>query len=256
MFAGSSAETPVGASGMPTSVLERTSVASVPTACPTCEPNIAPPAWLRMPTRGPAIALASSGKAFAIAATTCSAIGSTIARQVGIVDSTHCERLHAAVRVAAAGMSVAVSSQTSARRMASSTADDSVLSGEGSGEATTVRRADVRRQVPVDRTLVRREHPLHLLHQEVHVGHLPAAAEHVAERAEHALHRGPRERVAATGRAAATLRRTGHLAESDAVIGRAAVVATLALGVVREIVRQAVRIFRHVSNVPVRPDAP
>jgi hypothetical protein len=133
--AGSTATVRSGPSGRPMSVEETTSPASPPSACPTCWPNIAPPACDSIPNSGPAIALASSGSASPMALTTCAAMGSTSFCHVPAVASIHSARLHAVEVVAPAGIEVAPSSHSSASRVASSTAPCWAELGLGSGPA-------------------------------------------------------------------------------------------------------------------------
>ena len=118
-----------------------TSPARPPRACPTWEPNIAPPAWPRMPISGPAIACASAGRAEPIADTTCSATGSTSRCHTPTVSSTHSARLQATAERTPEGNSVAESSQWSASRRASATSLRWRSVGVGSGSSATVRRA-------------------------------------------------------------------------------------------------------------------
>ena len=118
-----------------------TSPARPPSAWPTWEPNIAPPAFPSMPSSGPAIDLASSGSALPIAPTTCSATGSTSRRQTSMVSSIHSARLQAADVLTPDGRSVAWSSQWSASRTASASASLSACDGVGSACWATALRA-------------------------------------------------------------------------------------------------------------------
>ena len=152
-----------------------TSPARPPSAAPTWLPNMAPPALPIIPIRGPAIALASSGIALPIAATTCSATGSTSTRHTSVVCSIHSARLHAAVVVTPEGSTVASSSQWSARRIASATCGLVVAVGARVGLLGGGAARDVGREGPVHRPVVRLHHGLHLAHQGGEVGH-PAGA--------------------------------------------------------------------------------
>ncbi len=84
---------------------------------------MAPPIERIMPSSGPAMACISSGSTLPMAAPTRSATGSTSSFHTGRVASTHSARLHATAVVAPEGSEVTPSSQWSARRTASSTAD-------------------------------------------------------------------------------------------------------------------------------------
>ena len=118
-----------------------TSAARPPSAAPTWLPNSAPPTLLSIPISGPAMARVSSGIASPMAATTCSATGSTSTFHTGVVCSIHSARLQAAVVVTPEGSTVASSSQWSASRIASATRSWSPRSGLGSGSCALVRRA-------------------------------------------------------------------------------------------------------------------
>ncbi len=127
MFSGSSAALPAGPSGSPMSAEPTTSPASTPTAWPICWPNMAPPMERIIPSSGPAMACISSGRTPPMAAPTRSATGSTSSFHTGRVASTHSARLQATAVVAPEGSEVTPSSQWSARRTASSTADFSAM---------------------------------------------------------------------------------------------------------------------------------
>ena len=98
-----------------------TSPASVPSACPIWEPNIAPPMDRIMPSSGPAMACISSGSTSPMAPATRSATGSTSSFHTGRVASTHSARLQATAVPAPEGSEVTPSSHRSASRTASST---------------------------------------------------------------------------------------------------------------------------------------
>lgn len=124
-----------------------TSAASAPRAWPIWVPNIAPPIERMTPISGPAMACISSGSTPPMALPTRSATGSTRSFQTGRVASIHSARLQATAEAAPEGNSVEESSQRSARRIASATADRSAVLTERSlflpsaGSATTVCRA-------------------------------------------------------------------------------------------------------------------
>src|SRR5215831_12486635 len=159
--AGSSAATPSGPSGRPTSVELTTSCASVPIAAPVCPPTIRPPIrriiWPN-PPRPPSppfiadIAACSSGgmppispgssvSMPPIASTARSAIGSQSLDQTGMVASTHSDRLHACTDRIPVGKLVTSSSHRSATRSASDTCCRSTSRTLGSPLAATVCRA-------------------------------------------------------------------------------------------------------------------
>ncbi len=104
------------------SVEARTSLASCPRAWPSWEPNARPPIWENIPSIGPAIARASSGRPWTHMPLTCSATGSHRRFHVPSVLSSQSTGVHATVRVAPAGNVVAPSSHSSAKCAASRTA--------------------------------------------------------------------------------------------------------------------------------------
>ena len=129
-----------------------------------------------MPSSGPDIARASSGRAPLSACTEDSAIGSTSTFHTSVVPTTHSARLHAAVEVTPEGNSVVSSSQWSASRSASATASFCCCVGDGSGDWATVLRASVEHEVPVHRAVVRLHQELELAEDLVEVGHPAAGA--------------------------------------------------------------------------------
>ncbi len=110
-----------------------TSPASPPSAEPTWLATIAPVAWLSIPRIGPAIARASSGSALPSAWVAWAATGSTSTFQTSVVPTIHSARDQAAVVVTPEGNAVAESSQWSASRTASATADFCLSVTLGSG---------------------------------------------------------------------------------------------------------------------------
>ena len=130
MASGIRAATPLGPRGSPMSVEVNTSRDNVPRAWPSCEPKAMPPIWVIIAISGPAMALASSGRADAHTVDICSATGSHNRFQVARVLSTHSLGVHATVLVVPAGRGVTPSSHVSANRTASPTAA-LVCSGTG-----------------------------------------------------------------------------------------------------------------------------
>ena len=94
-----------------------------------------------MPSSGPPMARASSGRAPESDWVDWAATGSTSPRQTSWVPTTHSARLQALVLVIAEGRSVAASSQWSASPRASATASFWRCEGLGSGCWATVLRA-------------------------------------------------------------------------------------------------------------------
>ncbi|SHW60743.1 Uncharacterised protein [Mycobacteroides abscessus subsp. abscessus] len=107
-----------------------TSLDSVPSAWPSCEPKAMPPICDIIASSGPAIALASSGNADTHTVDSCSATGSHSRFQVLRVLSSQSLGVHATARVVPAGRAVTPSSQVSARCTASEMAV-AVCSGTG-----------------------------------------------------------------------------------------------------------------------------
>ena len=138
---GSSAALPSGPRGRPMSEAPSTSLDRAPTPWPTWLATMAPVALPSMPSRGPAIARASSGRALPRAPTAEPAIGSTRRFQTSVVSTIHSARLQAAVVVTPEGKSVASSSQWSARRTASATASRWAWVGVGSDSWAEILRA-------------------------------------------------------------------------------------------------------------------
>ena len=140
---------PCGPSGRPMSVEVSTSLDSVASAWPSCDPKAIPPICDIIDISGPAIALASSGNASAQTVEICSAIGSHSRFQVSSVLSTQSCGVHPTALVVPAGSAVTPSSQVSARCTASEIAAD-VAAGIGFDEADRVGR-EPSSQVVVDR---------------------------------------------------------------------------------------------------------
>ena len=119
------AAVPDGPSGRPTSLLDTTSAASAAMPWPSWAPNIMPPSCVIIGAIGPACSAISGGMADDIAATTRPATGSHSADQVPMVFSTQSTWLQASMVVTPDGRSVASSSQRSASRTDSVTAERS-----------------------------------------------------------------------------------------------------------------------------------
>ncbi len=163
-FAGSRVGIPSEVRGRPTSPAPSTSPASAARPCPACIANMLEPICLAMPSSGPSIerevhrhvarAAAPAAPRAArrrgprcwasssvIEDCTCSAIGSMISCQAGIVASSHSERLHARAPAPVEGKVVTASSQRSASRTASSTPRRSASATTGSPVPASVRLA-------------------------------------------------------------------------------------------------------------------
>ena len=113
---------PSGPSGRPTSEEVSTSLASWASPAPSCEPKAMPPTCEIIPSIGPAIWRASSGRPSTQAPATRCATGSHRRCQVGMVVSTHCAGDQTTTCEVPDGRVVASSSHSSARRTDSSAA--------------------------------------------------------------------------------------------------------------------------------------
>ena len=177
-----SAARPAGPSGSPMSEAVSTSPASAPMPEPTWEASIAPTALPRMPMIGPAIALASSGRAPLRELTERSATGSTSTFHTSVVAD---DPLGAAP---GRGRGDAGRERGGARRAsgrpgvtASATASFCFWVGVGSGDWATDLAGQVDREVPVDGAVVGLHQRLDLAEERAQVGG-PAAAEELLER--------------------------------------------------------------------------
>ena len=131
-------------------------------AWPICWVNIALPSWVSMPSIGPAIACASAGSAEPIAFTTLSATGSTSRCHTGMLASTHSARLQAAIWLVPGGK-LGGGVEPVLGELADVGEPGPVARV---GRPVRLLRHDLAGQVagelPVDRALVRGEHPLEL----------------------------------------------------------------------------------------------